>query len=396
MVYVEYESNKNSQLGLKIIVFLSICIVYAFSNIRELSIAIQFVFVFLTVLNVILNKKIKLTTHFIWMLLFLSWAAFVSLFSKYEVTSIIEISNLTLKLLFYTSLIIFIDNEEKFEFVLKSLVISGLILVLRVISLTPKGDWGTDRLGSALSLNPNYLGISLSFTSIVAIYLGFKLKKKIYFLFLIPFIIVGLLTGSKKALLAILAGIFLLVYFRTKNILKKGIILILVIVGIWFTYIAMMNIPILYEVLGFRVEEAINLFSGTNTDKSTLHRLLMAKEAQDIFKENPIFGIGLENFRNYSVFGTYSHNNYMEVLVSTGLPGFVIYYSLPLYLLFHSIRYKNYNTDYSLIISTIIIILLLDFANVSYRQIITQVMIALCVSKIILLKSNINLNYEVK
>lgn len=386
-MYGNISNQRTSDNTLKVIVFLSVCIIYAFSNIRELSVAIQFIFVGITVVNIIFYKKMRLTIHFIWMLLFIIWALFISLLSEYNTVSIIEVVNLTLKLLFYTSLIMFINNEARFNFVLKTLVISGLILVIRVIALTPFNDWGTDRLGSALDLNPNTLGLSLSFAAIVSVYLGTKLKNKNYFIVTILFAIIGLLTGSKKALIAIFGGIFLLLYLRTTNKIKKFFILMLIFLGVCLIYMIMMNVPFLYEVIGSRVEEAMFFSDTAEIDKSTLHRSMMIQEAWNVFKENPITGIGLENFRMYSSFSTYSHNNYMEILVSTGILGFIIYYSLPVLILLYAIYRKN-NTDYSLIITILTIILILDIANVSYRQLITQVMIALCVSRVLMLKTN--------
>lgn len=384
---IEQKNLRSSDFLLKVIVFLSICIIYAFSNIKELSIIIQLIFVGITIINVMFNRRFKLTVHFLWMAIFIIWGLFISLFSEYLMSSIVEVTNLGLKLLFYTSIIIFINNESRFIFVLRSLVVSGLILIIRVAYYTPINDWGTDRLGFALGLNPNSLGLSLSFAAIVSVYLGLKTERKGYYILTVLFSLIALLTGSKKVLLAIISGIFLLLYFRTSNKIKKIITLVFIIFAMFFIYILIMKVPFLYEVIGSRIEQAISISDDTEIDKSTLHRSMMINEAWELFKENPLTGIGLESFREYSVFNSYTHNNYMEISVSTGIIGFVIYYSLPVTLLISALYYQRNNNDYSLIIAIISVVLLLDIANVSYRQLITQVMLSISVGRFLMLKN---------
>ena len=44
------------------------------------------------------------------------------------------------------------------------------------------------------------------------------------------------------------------------------------------------------------------------------------------FLERPIFGWGLDAFTQLSPYETYSHNNFIEILVSSGIVGFLFYY----------------------------------------------------------------------
>jgi len=48
-------------------------------------------------------------------------------------------------------------------------------------------------------------------------------------------------------------------------------------------------------------------------------------ESIKVFMDNPIFGVGLDNFRVYSTIKQYSHITWMELLSTTGLVGFSIY-----------------------------------------------------------------------
>lgn len=359
---------------IKLILFLTMCVVFAFSNIRNLSIAVQFIFVALMFFYAFLTRKKVLSIHFVWMAIFITWSLFVTLFAYDSIISINEIINITLKLLFYTSLIIFIDDEHKFHFVLKSLAVAGLILCLRVISLTPIDALGVERIGRSMNLNPNAIGISLTFSCIASVYLGKKLNNKYYYLLIVPFVIIVLLTGSRKAIISIVGGVSLFVFLSLKKKNKLPAFILILLSG-WVLYEALMNIPVLYNAMGKRLLGASILFSSSiKMDASTLTRKSMIEEALLLFKERPIIGHGLESFRIVSSFCTYSHNNYMELLSATGIIGLIIYYSLPFGVLCYSIV-KSSN-KYTITVVFITIILIMDMALVSYNHLMVQTVLA--------------------
>ena len=140
-----------------------------------------------------------------------------------------------------------------------------------------------------------------------------------------------------------------------------------------------MNIPLLYEVLGRRIE-GMRFLSG-NLNASSITRLAMIEEAWGLFKQRPVIGYGFDNFRVISVFETYSHNNYVEVLTALGSVGFFIYYFFPFKLLISSIKLrKKGSTKHNVIIVFMSLILFMDTALVSYSHLITHVIIASCSS----------------
>ena len=57
----------------------------------------------------------------------------------------------------------------------------------------------------------------------------------------------------------------------------------------------------------------------------------MIQYGMDYFKERPLLGHGIENFRYLYAQEvgkeTYSHNNYIELLVNNGIVGLLLYYS---------------------------------------------------------------------
>jgi O-antigen ligase len=342
-------------------------------------------------LYILKDGKANITIHFFWMIMFILWALFTTLFSYNVTASINDIINISLKFLSYTAIIMYIDNEKKFIFTLKAIAIAGLVLCLRVFILTPADIWGSSRLGEEFGLNPNTLGMVLSHSTIALIYLGMKNKSKLYFIFILPLISLVFLSGSRKAFLMIIGGTFLLFFLYTNKVKNKLFVIVVAILSFWGIYQIIMNIPFFYEVLGKRIN-ITNIVNHQFT-ASTNTRISMIKEGWFLFTKRPIIGYGLENYRLVSSFGTYSHNNYIELLVSTGLVGFIIYYSLPVCILISSLIKKiKGNSEYNIIIVFVSIILIIDLAMVSYGHLITHFIIAASVSyyKILRLKENNN------
>ena len=57
---------------------------------------------------------------------------------------------------------------------------------------------------------------------------------------------------------------------------------------------------------------------------------MMIHDAINLWADSPIIGNGLAAFEQ--IYGHYSHNNMTELLASFGIVGFVLYYSLYIYL----------------------------------------------------------------
>ena len=89
------------------------------------------------------------------------------------------------------------------------------------------------------------------------------------------------------------------------------------------------------------------------------------------FKERPFTGYGLDTFRILpGSYGTYSHNNYVELLYGVGIVGTCVYYFMYLDLLIRFIhrRFTNANTLNIIAISFIMISLMIDYAMVTYYE----------------------------
>lgn len=143
------------------------------------------------------------------------------------------------------------------------------------------------------------------------------------------------LAGSRGGWLAILPVIPMLAYLLTKiGQGRKGIVVLVLGFSCAFSS------PFIFaDTIGFQLqrtaESVESFFSAEDKNTSTGQRFLMWSVATDIWKDNPILGSGLGDFRHdvksrikqdeteLDVVYVHAHNIFYEYLATTGLLGFV-------------------------------------------------------------------------
>ena len=204
-------------------------------------------------------------------------------------------------------------------------------------------------------------------------------------------------TASRKALLIAVFGIALYYYFKHPN--KRFRNLLVILFGIYIAFQLVMNVPELYAAIGWRIEGMLSLVSGKGTvDSSALLRSQYIQVGFDAFKESPIIGYGIDNYRyiNLRETGhlTYSHNNFVDILVGVGGIGFLIYYFYYIKLTCDFLRlYFRRNT--SMLLNTVAICFLCFFAMhiavVSYSGILQNILILFLTKALVIQKSSVQL-----
>ena len=202
-------------------------------------------------------------------------------------------------------------------------------------------------------------------------------------------------TASRKALLMAVFGIALYYYFKHPN--KRFRNLLIILFGIYAAFQLVMNVPELYEAIGWRIEGMLALVTGEGVaDGSALLRAQYIQVGLDAFKESPIIGYGIDNYRyiNLRETGhlTYSHNNFVEMLVGVGGIGFLVYYFYYIKLTCDFLRlYFRRNT--SMLLNTVAICFLCFFAMhiavVSYYDILQNILILFLSKALVIQKSSI-------
>lgn len=160
-----------------------------------------------------------------------------------------------------------------------------------------------------------------------------RLDSKKFWAIVLVMIFALLTSGTRKAFLFTPLSIWGYFYVNQhkKNVIKSLLKIFAIVLISVAGYFIVLNIDILYETVGYRLENVVHYIISdgqAEVDASMLTRMSLVDRAHIAFLERPIWGWGLNNFR-YAVNngGTYSHNNFYEILVSGGWVGFLIYYS---------------------------------------------------------------------
>ena len=292
-----------------------------------------------------------------------------------------------------------IRTKEELEKCMKLFLISLFIMMIYVIFNLDLNSFQLAQHGEATTglWNGNDIGMKCALYVILILYFLSNNKKLIIRLFLLISLPIPLnllyYTASRKAILMVVLGVSLFYYLKHPN--KKIRNLIVICLGLYLVYNVMMNNKDLYNAIGWRIEGALGLLNKSGqADSSALLRAKYIEVGINAWKQAPILGYGIDNFRIINLHATghltYSHNNFIELLVGVGGIGFLIYYSYYIKLLFDYIKmYFKHHTTQILNVTAICFILMfvMHFAVVSYYAI-EQGLIILFMSKAIKLNKD--------
>lgn len=201
----------------------------------------------------------------------------------------------------------------------------------------------------------------------------FKLIKKTNKLdniLLAVFFIFVILTGARKSLIFIVFGTVIFPYlysYKDQNYVKKLGKIILCMALLLLFIIAIMKNDMLYKLIGYRFEGYFNgVKTGKYTESSARTRNVMKTTAINLIKNKPLLGYGLNTFRSFEgSYGTWSHNNYLELMVSGGICPLIIYYTLLVYL-YYKLCILERKPLTGMFKTLLLFMLIHDYLSVSY------------------------------
>ena len=135
------------------------------------------------------------------------------------------------------------------------------------------------------------------------------------------FVIAVVLSFARSAWLGTVITFIILIFVINKKGINKIHKINFIIIAIAIVMIVLFRDSI-YIVL----ERALQTFSSS--DISTDGHKDMALYAIEAFKSRPIFGLGLNNFKDFVGFNTMTHSMYLTFLCETGMVGFILYFSI--------------------------------------------------------------------
>lgn len=218
--------------------------------------------------------------------------------------------------------------------------IYALALLCAVTTIFFGQDYLTEVVVTTMSEynNPNTLGV-LMFVGIFTVVFQKETLEKHFILkysSIFIFLYVILLSGSRKAFFAGI-GLFLLWVVeylkekkKEKTTLKTVIIIAIIILSIIGALGYMLNVYV--GMSGF--ERLLLLFEEDGTSE----RIHLMRYAVQYWKQSPIFGIGLDQFKILNPREYYSHSTYAEILSCTGIMGCLLFFMPLLKLLIVSMK----------------------------------------------------------
>lgn len=289
------------------------------------------------------NESIKIT-NFVVVSVLLAVAMIISnllnLWASFNSTNILMIllSNVFYQYFIYT---------DDFLRIIKYVFISVLLFALVFIAVYFKEilSFNFSRLGGEIA-NVNTIGLYFTIGFLLSLYYVLFQKKIYHLVFMIIFLFLGFTTGSVKVFvnMGMLSVIGLFLFFGK----EKWIYTVLSVVMMGVAFIIVINIP-MFSFLKIRIKDVIDTaLNGNLTTGSAAIRLMMQKDGLLVALQKPLFGWGFNGYYRVGAYNSYSHNNYIELLVNFGLMGFALFQLLALYpmikgiKLFFAGKEKNY------------------------------------------------------
>lgn len=337
---------------------------------------ISIILIVVSLCGMVTRKKAYNSIFFLLFILFIIYSYFQILFGITVYSSLAgeKVQTLIFNLIFFYFFYNYIIFEYSIDRILKLYVYAVFtsVLITSLFSLNTilEGRFLSHInsiliLGVPVNYNANAIGtasaVSFCF-SIIIWNRKYNIKRMLFALF---FLCIILLTGSRKSLGIVTVG--MLYAFKIKHPKAKFSLLFVGTFILLLIYYVIMKIPVLYNIIGIRIESVMDVILNNSAgDSSISTRANMIKDGIYFFSLKPWLGHGLANFLPVTESYSYSHNNYIELLVNSGIIGITVHYFSKLYILVKTIFVEQNTYLKKLLIFIMVSYLAIDWWTVSY------------------------------
>lgn len=267
------------------------------------------------------------------------------------------------------ALLLYLKDKDNWIRAMNVLLIASIYMMILIVLHMGDSVRIDIVIENATQLYFNTVSQILAFLIVFAFFMASYLKKKIYYLYMIPAYAIILYSGSRKSLIfpiVVIGWISLMQRQGLKSKLKK------ILLGILVVFVLVLVIQ-QNEVLSERlVNLVLTLLTDSKVDESALERAYYRQLAISMFFEKPFLGYGLSNFQamlenlRYGHIA-YSHNNWTEIASNLGIFGLVTYYWYYFYLIFKNWKgVKSNNFFSSFIVVVLVVFMIFEYGIVSY------------------------------
>ena len=316
-----------------------------------------------------------LLTLWCWIQIFYDWCIDTAASQK-------MMSTLFLNILFIWAMHLVNSDPDGLEEKMKSLVCAFVLSLTIIIigcrnsvlvgRLALRNDNGVSFTIGPLSshISPNGISLWCTIGILICLYLKKKTNEKKYVFFLAYLLLGNILSASRKGIIAVLIGTMIFYIFNSD---KKQRSFKICVAGFAIGLIVqvLLVVPILYQHIGYRIEQLINYFVLNTSNESVVGgsmrtRVYLLNMAEYYIKERPWTGYGIDSFRSMIPIHIVVDNNYLEILVSSGVIGFFFYYYPLIIIIVREIKYRLNDTFFYLLISLTAVMIISDFTSSSY------------------------------
>lgn len=220
--------------------------------------------------------------------------------------------------------------------------------------------------------NINSVAISATFSLIINCYFSLYKKWDISIVFGLPSMLIVFASGTRKAVVMIIAGLFILVIMKqilkSKNTLGLMLRVVMAIFVMMLFFVAVSQLEVAQGLMG-RLEGLIASFTGEGVvDHSSSIRSELREIGFSTMLEHPFgIGIGCPHILALQKTGNdfYLHCNYAEIAAGGGILGLIVFYSI--YLHFARLRFYLKKDSIAIVLLALVVVMLLkDYGAVTY------------------------------
>jgi len=282
------------------------------------------------------------------------------------------------------------ESCDIIDWIWAAIIVGGVIFCVEIIKYygginnLVEASKNTDvRTGEELG-NVNHIGYFLANGFLCCLMILFKRYrgpvnyiKLIVIPIAIAFCAIALLTRSKKTLLFIGASVLIVgfLYSRKLPFKFKMLIFVLAVVAVAILTYLVFNVPLFSGIKERLISFYNTLIGKGKMSESDKFRMEMIETGFREFLNKPIFGNGAGY--SFELFGTYAHNNFIELLMNWGLVGFILYYAPYPVLLISLYKFIKQKDSYAIYFSVFVLVdLIISIGTVNYNIRITQIVLA--------------------
>ena len=288
--------------------------------------ALIFIFFAIMFITVLLNMKKKeplFCKAMIFPVLFFAWESLSLIWSQNKPYSLFKWETQVQLFLLFLFVYYYMRTKGSLKTFLTATYISGYALMLYTVfkygfSFVLNAMSQSVRLGGLIN-NENDYGLVFASSVLVAFYFVTQGKSKLHLISTVLFTIFALMSGSKKAVIMIVAGIIGISIFAygIKRLWKLLLVLAILFAG----YLIIMNTGLFPSIV-----ERLSSFLSRDLNVGDQNREMFRQKGLELIFQRPLFGYGLSSFAHVSGYGVYSHDNFIEIGVGSGVIGLILYY----------------------------------------------------------------------